>query len=123
MRVDEGEECDQATNDCANCVVQAQDISRGGDFNGSFQSKSFDRYIFTTNKENAVELKASSAQGDCPADLVMEVYVRNGNMRGDLVTRSDNEGFGLCPKIGHFPVAHLKSSCVKWMEMPLLGID
>ena len=106
------------------CGAGAQDISRGGDFNGGFQTKSFDRYIFTTNQENAVELKVSSAQGDCPADLVMEVYVRNGNLRGDLVTRSDNEGFGLCPRVDQiFPAAHLKSSFVRWMEMPLLGID
>ncbi|MEE2786116.1 MAG: DUF4215 domain-containing protein [Myxococcota bacterium] len=97
--VDDGEECDETVPDCTMCRVQAQDVTRSGQFNGRFQSKSFDRFVFTLAVENIVALNVVGPNGICPGDLTLELYIRNGANLGSLIASDDNGGVGLCPSL------------------------
>ena len=59
------EECDEISTDCADCLVQATDVSEGGIYLGSYQEASFDRFSFELLEEAEVTIRQTGADGIC----------------------------------------------------------
>ena len=98
------EQCDDGNQDdgdgcSADCLSEAVDVNRGGDFPGHTEAGEIDFYAFDLAEGRTVRAEVSDGAGGCPADTFMNLERRDERGGWVRIASDDDGGIEACSRI------------------------